>query len=352
MTSMMPAASTLAAICLLIVPPLAWSQGDTSPASAKESGWTSGGQAAVEQSTPVIQQANKVPRVGFILPGSARPLETFRRGLAELGYVQGQNIVIEMRNAEGQYERIPELAAELVRLKMDILAVQGAVTARAAKNVVTNVPMVFAVVVDPVVEDLVANLDRPGGNITGVTTYDPQQARKELELLKEVVPGLKRVAILGDRGIRESVMIATEEAARAMGLHSQPVWVAAPAPDLEGAFEAFRQEHADAVVVLEEPLLGMHAKKIAELAGKNRLPTMFASSSADRGGLIAYGPSIREGYRAVAAYVDKVLKGAKPGDLPVKTVNRYELIVNLKTAREIGTTIPPDVLKRADRVIQ
>ena len=352
MTSMLPAASTLASICLLVVPPLAWSQGGNPPASAKEGGRSSAGQTAVEQSTPVTEHANKVPRIGFILPGSGGPLETFRRALAEVGYVDGQNIVIEMRKAEGQYERIPELAAELVRLKVDVLAVQGAVTVRGAKKVVTNLPIVFAVVVDPVVEELVANRDRPGGNITGVTTYDPQQARKELELLKEVVPNLKRVAILGDRGIHESVMIATEEAARAMGLHSERAWVAAPTPDLEGAFESFRQEHADALVVLEEPLLGMHAKEIAELARKDRLPAMFAPSSADVGGLIAYGPSLREGYRAMAAFVDKALKGAKPGDLPVKTVNQYEMIVNLKTAREIGVTIPPDVLKRADRVIE
>jgi putative tryptophan/tyrosine transport system substrate-binding protein len=240
----------------------------------------------------------------------------------------------------------------VVRLKVDVLAVQGAVTVRAAKKVVTDIPMVFAIVVDPVAEDVVANLDRPGGNITGVTTFDPQQARKELELLKEAIPGLKRVAILGDRGIRETVMNATEEAARALGLHSQRLWVAAPSPDLEGAFAAFRQEHADAVVVLEEPLLGMHGKEIAELAAKDRLPAMFPPSSADVGGLIAYGTSLREGYRCMTAYVDKVLKGAKPGDLPVETVNRYELIVNLKTARAIGVTVPAEVLKRADRVIE
>jgi ABC-type uncharacterized transport system substrate-binding protein len=297
------------------------------------------------------QQTAKVPRVGIILPGSERPLEAFRRGLAELGYVEGQNIVIEPRIAEGQYERISELAAELVRLKVDVLAVQGAVTVRAAKKVVTDIPLVFAIVVDPVAEDVVGNLERPGGNITGVTTFDPQQARKQLELLKEAIPGLKRVAILGDRGIWESVMKANEEAARALGLQSQQLWVAGPSPDLEGAFATFRQEHADAVVVLEEPLLGIHAKKIAELAAKYRLPTMVPPSSADAGGLIGYGTSLREGYRRMAIYVDKILKGAKPGDLPVQTVTRYELVVNLRTAQEIGVTIPPEVL-RADRLIQ
>lgn len=304
------------------------------------------------------QQAGKIPRVGFVAPqGRSLPLfDAFRQGLADLGYVDGQNIVIEPRFAEGHYERFPDLFAELIRLKVDVLVVTGAVTARAAKKAVTDIaadiPIVFSVVVDPVADKVVASLEQPGGNLTGVTCFDPQQATKQLELLKEVIPGLRRVAVLGDQGVSEALMKASEEQARAMGLQPQRIRVAGPDPDLEGAFAAMKQQHADALLVLEEPVLGVHAKKITELAARDRLPTMVAPSRAAAGGLIAYGTSQVEAIRRMAAYVDKVLKGAKPGALPVETVKRYELIVNLKTAQEIGVTIPPEVLKRADRVMK
>lgn len=300
------------------------------------------------------QQSARISRVGFVAPqGRSLPLfDAFRQGLADVGYIDGQNIVIEARFAEGQYERFPELFAELVRLKVDVLAVTGAVTARAAKKAVTDIPIVFSVVVDPVADNVVPSLERPGGNLTGVTSFDPQQARKQLELLREVIPGLKRVAILGDQGVSEALMKASEEQARALGLQPQRLRVAGPSPALEGTFAAIRQEHADVALVLEEPVLGVHATKIAELAAKDRLPTMFPPSRVAAGGLIAYGTSQVEAIQRMAAYVDKVLKGTKPGDLPVETVTRYELIVNLKTAQEIGVTIPPEVLKRADRVIQ
>jgi putative ABC transport system substrate-binding protein len=300
------------------------------------------------------QEAPKIPRVGFLAPqGRSLPLfEAFQQGLAELGYVEGRNVTIEARFAEGQYERFPELFAELVRLKVDVIAVTGAVTARAAKKAVTDIPIVFAVVVDPVADNVVPSLERPGGNLTGVTSFDPQQARKQLELLMEVIPGLKRVALLGDQGVSEALMKAGEEQARALGLQPQRLRVAGPTPDLEGAFAAFKKEHAEALLVLEEPVLGVHAKRIAELAAKDRLPTVFAPSRVGAGGLISYGTSQVQAIRRMTAYVDKVLKGVKPRDLPVETITRYELIVNLKTAQEIGVTIPPGVLKRADRVIQ
>ena len=192
----------------------------------------------------------------------------------------------------------------------------------------------------------------PGGNLTGVTSFDPHQARKQFELLKEVISGLKRVAILGDQGVSEALMKASEEQARALGLQPERLRLAGPTPDLEGAFAAIKQEHADAVLVLEEPVLGVYANKIAELAAKDHLPTMFPPSRVAAGGLIAYGTSQVAAIRRMAAYVDKVLKGAKPGELPVERITPYELIVSLKTAREIGVTIPPEVLKRADRVIQ
>ena len=300
------------------------------------------------------QQPAKIPRVGFLAPqGRSLPLfDAFQHGLAELGYIEGRNVIIESRFAEGQPERLPDLVAELVRLKVDVLVVTGAVTARAAKKAVTDIPIVFSIVVDPVADNVVASLERPGGNISGVTSFDPLQARKQLELLKEVIPGLKRVAILGDQGVSEALIKAGEAQAVEVGLQTQRFRVAAPNPDLEGAFAAMKQEHADALLVLEEPLLGVHAKRIAELAARDRLPTMFAPSRVAAGGLIAYGTSQVEAIRRMTAYVDKVLKGAKPGELPVETVTRYELTVNLKTAREIGVTIPPEVLKRADRVIE
>ena len=299
------------------------------------------------------QQAPKIPRVGFLAPqGRSLPLfDAFRQGLAELGYVEGKNIVIEPRFAEGHYERFPELFAELVSLKVDVLVVTGAVTARGAKKAVTDIPIVFAIVVDPVADNVVSRMERPGGNLTGVTTFDPQQATKQFELLKEVIPGLKRVAILGDQGVSEALIKASEEQAHALGLQSQRLRLTATT-DLEGTFASIKREHADAVLVLEEPVLGVLAPKIAELAAKEHLPTLFPPSRVAAGGLLNYGTSQVEAIRHMAAYVDKVLKGAKPGDLPVETVNRYEFIVNLKTAQEIGVAIPPTVLKRADQVIQ
>jgi putative ABC transport system substrate-binding protein len=300
------------------------------------------------------QQTPRVPRIGFVAPqGRSLPLfDAFRQGLAELGYVEGQNIVIEPRFAEGHYERFPDIFAELLGLKVDVLVVTGAVTARAAQKAAPDTPIVFAIVVDPVADKVIASMDRPGGNMTGVTSFDPQQATKQFELMREVVPRLKRVAILGDQGVSEALMKAGEEQARALGLAPQRLRLAGPSPDLEGAFAAIRQEHADAVLILEEPLLGVYASKIAELAAKDHLPTLFPPSRVAAGGLLSYGTSQTAAIRRMTAYVDKILKGAKPGDLPAEAVTRYELIVNLKTAGEIGITIPPDVLKQADRVIQ
>lgn len=299
------------------------------------------------------QQASKIPRVGFLAPqGRSLPLfDAFRQGLAELGYVEGKNVVIESRFAEGQYERFPQLFAELVGLKVDVLVVTGAVTARAAKKAVTDVPIVFAMVVDPVADSVVPSMEHPGGNLTGVTSFDPQQPTKQLELLKVVIPGFKRVGILGDQGVTEALIKASEEQAHALGLQSLRLRLTA-GTDLEGTFASIKQERAEALLVLEEPVLGVLAPKIAELAAKEHLPTLFPPSRAAAGGLLNYGTSQVEAIRRMATYVDKVLKGAKPGDLPVETVNRYELIVNGKAAQQIGVTIPPEVLRRADRVIQ
>ena len=308
------------------------------------------------------QQPGKMTRVGFLSTGPAptpatpyAPLQAFRQSLDELGYVDGRDVVIETRWAEGRIDQLPALAAEMVGLKVDIIVGVGAVVARAAKSATTTIPVVMAVVIDPVEDGLVANLERPGGNLTGLTTFDPQEARKKLELLKEVVPGLARVALLGDqalRGERSNYTKGHEEQARALGLQPQSLKIAGASPDLQGVFQAMERSHADALLVLELPATVAHRRRIAELAAQQRLPTLFAGGSSDAGGLLAYGTSVTKAARRLAAYVDRIVKGAQPADLPFEVVVRPELIVNLKTAQEIGVTIPPEVLKRADRVIQ
>ena len=237
---------------------------------------------------------------------SYAPLQAFRQGLDELGYVDGRDVVIETRWAEGRIDQLPALAAELVGLRVDILVGVGAVVARAAKSATTTIPVVMAVVIDPV--NLVA--ERPGGNLTGLTTFDPQEARKKLALLQEVVPGLARVALLGDQALRDTKGHA--EQARALGLQPQSLTIAGASPDLEAVFQAIRREHADALLVLELPATVMHRKRIAELAAQQRLPTLFAAGSSDAGGLLGYGTRVTEATRRLAAYVDRIVKGAQP----------------------------------------
>ena len=302
------------------------------------------------------QQPGKMTRVGFLgtgpAPTPATPyalLREFRQGLDELGYVDGRDVVIETRWAKGRLDQLSALAAELVGLRVDILVGVGSVVGQAAKRATTTIPVVVAVVIDPVAVGLVANLERPGGNVTGLTTFDPQEARKKLELLKEVVPGLARVAILGDQAVRDTKGHADQ--ARALGLQPQSLTIAGASPDLEAVFQAIRREHADALLVLELPATVAHRRRIGELAAQQRLPTLFAGGSSDAGGLLAYGTRVTKAARRLAAYVDRIVKGAQPADLPFEVVVRPELIVNLKTAQEIGVTIPPQMLKRADRIM-
>ncbi len=306
--------------------------------------------------TAQAQQPGKMTRVGFLgtgpAPTPATPyalLREFRQGLDELGYVDGRDVVIETRWAKGRLDQLSALAAELVALRVDILVGVGSVVGQAAKRATTTIPVVVAVVIDPVAVGLVANLERPGGNVTGLTTFDPQEARKKLELLKEVVPGLARVAILGDQAVRDTKGHADQ--ARALGLQPQSLTIAGASPDLEAVFQAIRREHADALLVLELPATVAHRRRIGELAAQQRLPTLFAGGSSDAGGLLAYGTRVTKAARRLAAYVDRIVKGAQPADLPFEVVVRPELIVNLKTAQEIGVTIPPQMLKRADRIM-
>ena len=239
-----------------------------------------------------------------------------------------------------------------MRERVDLIAVHGVFAAWAAKKATADIPIVFTVWGDPMWDNLVTNLDRPGGNISGLTTLDPQQLRKQLELLRQLIPGLKHVAVLGEDDVSDGQIRSAEEQAHAMGFEAERFLLSARSPDLDGAFAAMRKGHADALLVLTHPVVGVYAKEIVQLAIANRIPSLAWPNQPELGQLLAYGTSFREGMRHMAVYVDKVLRGAKVGDLSVETFTRYELIVNLKTAREIGVTIPPEVLQKADRVIQ
>jgi putative ABC transport system substrate-binding protein len=304
------------------------------------------------------QQPKKVPRIGFLVGGSASAVatrtEAFRQGLRELGYFEGKDIVIESRYAEGKSDRLPALAAELVRRKVDIIVTTGGTPTRAAKEATRTIPIVMAQDSDPVGSGYVASLAHPGGNITGLSSLAPELGGKRLELLKEIVPKLSRVAILGtstNPGYAQSIR-ELEQAAGVFGVRLQFLDVRA-AEDIETAFRAAGKERAEAVLLLTSFVLNSQRKQIAELAIKGRLPAIYYNPEwVEDGGLMSYGVSFTDLYRRAAVYVDKILKGTKPGDLPVEQPMKFEFVVNLKTAKQIGVTIPPNVLVRADRVIK
>ena len=304
------------------------------------------------------QQPKNVPRIGFLSAVSpstiSARLHAFRQGLRELGYVEGKNIVIEWRSAEGKSDRLPGLAAELVRLKVDLVVSGGVATTRAAKQATVTIPIVMASDDDPVGSGFVARLARPGGNITGLATLAPGISGKLLELLKEVVPKLSRVAVLGTStqpGNAQSLS-ETELAARAFGVQLEYQDVRGP-DDIETAFRAAGKEHADGILVLQSPIINSQRIHVADLAIKSRLPGIFPQSEyAKAGGLMYYGANTVDLFRRAATYVDKILRGAKPADLPVEQPTKFDLIINLKAAKQIGLTIPPNVLARADRIIR
>ncbi len=304
------------------------------------------------------QQPKKVPRIGFLGGTSASieksRIEAFRQGLRELGYVEGKNIIIEWRWAEGKFDRLPEFAAELVRLNVEVIVTGGSTSSGAAKKVTTTVPIVMAQVNDPVGSGFVASLARPGGNMTGLSTLVPELSGKRLELLKEVVPKLSRVAVFGDSttpGNAQSLK-ETELAAKAFKVQLQYLDILGP-KDIEIAFREATKGRADAALVLGAPVLISQRKKIADLMVKNRLPATYnVAEYVEAGGLMSYGVSVVDLYRRAATYVDKILKGAKPSDLPVEQPTKFEFIINLKAAEQIGLTIPQTVLYRADKVIR
>jgi len=284
---------------------------------------------------------------------SAR-IEALRQGLRELGYVEGKNIVIEWRSAEGKADLLPALAAELVRLKVDVIVTAGPTSTRPAKEATVTISIVMAFDNDPVGSGVVASLARPGGNITGLATLSPELSGKRLELLKEILPKISRVAVLGTSttpGTAQELKEA-ELAAGAFGAKLQYLNVLDP-KDIETAFRAAGKGRADAVLVLTSGVFNSQRKQIVELAVKNRLPAIYnAAEWVEGGGLMSYGVSVTDLYRRAATYVDKILKGAKPADLPVQQPTKFELVINLKTAKQIGVTIPPNVLARADKVIK
>ena len=298
-------------------------------------------------------------RVGFLETSSASParvqlLETLRQRLRELGYVEGQNIAFESRFGEGKPDQIQRFAAELVGLKVDIIVTSGTPASQAAKQATGTVPIVMTQLADPVGSGLVASLGRPGGNVTGLSTQDAELGGKRLELLLQVVPRVSRLALLIDETNPGTVLIAkgTQAAAASLGLQVQSLGVRDPG-ELDRAFAAMREARAGALIVESSSMLFTWRERLADLALKNRLPTMFAQRQyAEAGGLMAYSADFSDLFRRAATFVDKILKGAKPADLPVEQPTKWEFVINLKTAKALGLTILPSVLLRADEVIQ
>ena len=304
------------------------------------------------------QQTKKIPRIGFLLPGSPSTslarTEAFRQGLRELGFVEGKNIIIEWRFAEGKLDRLPALAADLVRLKSDIIVTSGEFATRAAKEATSTIPIVMTNNPDPVGSGFVASLARPGGNITGLSNFAPELSGKRLEILREVVPRLSQVAVLGtSTSLGYAQMLSEIElAAKAFGVKLQYLDVL-DSKYIETAFRSATKGRADGVLTLQSAILNSQRAQIVELAVKNRLPaTYYAPEWVEDGGLMSYSASYTDMYRRAAVYVDKILTGVKPAELPVEQPKKFELIINLKTAKQIGLTIPPNVLARADKVIK
>jgi putative ABC transport system substrate-binding protein len=306
------------------------------------------------------QQPKKVPRIGYLSSADAASdsirSEAIRLALRERGYIEGQNIVSEYRYAEGKLDRLPDLAAELVRLKVDIIVVGGDIPTRAAKNATKTIPIVMmGTGSDPVEAGLVESLARPGGNVTGITLLARELGGKRLELLKEAVPKVARVAVLYDPAVPDSVLDVKEVlpvAAHALKMTIQP-WEVRGADDFEMVFSAMGKQRPDGLYATASPLMRPNRKRIVDFALKSWLPSVFNNRAAvDAGGLMSYGADEAESYRRAAYYVDRILKGAKPADLPVEQPMKFEFVINLKTAKQIGLTIPQSVLYRADKVIK
>jgi len=306
------------------------------------------------------QQPGNSYRIGYLgtsppsTPDSLRNVEAFRQGLGELGWVEGKNIVIEWRYSAGRGERFPDLAAELVRLKVNLIVAVAAPATHASKQATTTIPIVGIALSDPVGQGLVASLARPGGNVTGLATLFPELAAKRLKLLKETLPGVSRVAVLWNAANPGNVLQIgeTKVAAQTLGLRLQSVEVRGP-EDFQGAFAAMTRGRPEALVSLADPLIFTYQTQIVDFAAKSRLPAMHPfRESVEAGGLMAYSVNIPDMFRRAATYVDKILRGAKPGDLPIEQPTKFEFVINIKTAQALGLTIPQSLLLRADQVVE
>jgi putative tryptophan/tyrosine transport system substrate-binding protein len=308
------------------------------------------------------QQPTKIVRIGYLTTAdvvTAPPhlREAFVKGLRDLGYVEGRNLVIEYRSAEGKFERLPALAAELVALKVDVILAPARVHVLAAKQATTTIPIVFVNSGDPIAAGLVTSLAQPGGNVTGLSTLAVDLIGKCLEQLPQAIPGVSRVAVLRDPGdaaerTAKDMLKRAEVAGRALGVRLQFVEARSPV-DFDRAFSEMARARAGALTVLQSTMFFLERRRLVDLAAKNRLPAVYTSREfVDAGGLMSYGPDLADLFRRAATYVDKILKGAKPGDLPVEQPAKFELVINLKTAKALGLTIPPSLLARADQVIE
>jgi putative ABC transport system substrate-binding protein len=303
------------------------------------------------------QQPQKISRIGYLVtsgdpsnPGLS--VEAFRQGLRDLGYIEGENILVEYRYSEGKSDRFPSFVAELTQLKVDVLVVTNPPSIRAAKQATKTIPIVMMTTADPVATGMIDSLARPGGNITGFTRLTRELSGKRLELIKEAVPGITRVGVLWTGGPTANFK-EYEPAARALKIQLQSLEVRGPKADLDGAFRDATKANANALITVTTATLSRYQKQIADLAVKNRLPSMFERSDwVTAGGLMSYSADDAESFKRAAVYVDKILKGAKPANLPVEQPTKFEFLINLKTATQIGLTIPPNVLARADRVIR
>jgi putative ABC transport system substrate-binding protein len=310
-------------------------------------------------SSTEAQQPSKIARIGYLsispFSANAARLEAFRQGLREIGYVEGKNIVVEWRSGDGKEDSVPALAAELVRLKVDVIVTGGPGATRLAKEATRTIPIVMSQDNDPVGSGFVASLGRPGGNITGLSNVNRELNGKRLELLKEIVPKLSRATVFGSSSNPGNAQALKEIEVAAHALKVQVQYLDLLSPnDFANAFRTAKKQRADAVLVMvSNPIAGTRRKETAELAVKNRLPAIYNRvEQVEAGGLVTYGVNQLDLDRRAAVYVDKILKGAKPGDLPVEQPTKFELVINLKTAKQIGLTIPPQVLARADRVIK
>jgi len=305
-------------------------------------------------SSAVAQQSQKVPRIGFLASGAGGGIKPLQQHLEELGYVPGKTILFEYRSAQRQVDRLPGLAAELARINVDLIVAVATPAVLAAKNATTAIPIVMVDVGDPVATKLIADLARPGGNITGLATLSPELSGKRMELLKEAVPSATRIAVFSNPSSLTNPLQVRQikSAAHSLGVAIQTFDILR-AEDLASAFAAMAKQRINAFMVLPDPILNAERRRIIALAAEHKLPGMYDRPAyTDAGGLMTYGPNFSELLRRAAIYVDKILKGAKPADLPVEQPTKFELVINLRTAKQIGITIPPNVLARADRVIK